>query len=70
MNNREKQREFSLQTDTGDALESCHFCDGDGWGIIGTNWDCEDPINGPYDGEIEQCPCCGGSGLEDDATFW
>jgi hypothetical protein len=53
-----------------DALGRCHFCDGDGWGIVGVNWDCEDPINGPYDGETEPCPCCGGTGLEDDAIFW
>lgn len=50
--------------------EPCHFCDGDGWGIVGLNWDCDDPVNGPYDGEIEACPCCGGSGKEQDATFW
>jgi hypothetical protein len=49
---------------------ACHYCDGDGWGIVGLNWDCDDPVNGPYDGEIEVCPCCGGSGKEADATFW
>lgn len=53
-----------------DDWEPCHYCDGDGRGIVGVNWDCDDPVNGPYDGEIEECPCCGGSGKEEDATFW
>lgn len=53
-----------------ESHELCHLCGGDRWGIIGVDWDCDDPINGPYDGEIEQCPCCNGSGLEKDATFW
>jgi hypothetical protein len=40
------------------ALETCHFCDGDGWRYDGK-------------GEIEACPCCcGGTGSEDDAIFW
>lgn len=55
-----------------DTLEDsrCHYCGGDGWGIVGTDWDSDDPINGPYPGEIQQCPCCNGSGDADDCTFW
>ena len=34
------------------------------------DWDSDDPINGPYDGESERCPCCHGSGLAKDCTFW
>ena len=49
---------------------SCWECHGRGWGIVGTDWDCTDGVNGPYDGEIETCPCCGGSGLAEDCTFW
>ena len=48
----------------------CHYCGGDGWGIVGTDWDTDDAINGPYAGEIEECPCCHGSGLAKDCTFW
>ncbi len=48
----------------------CTYCDGEGWGIIGVDWDCDDPINGPYDNEIESCPNCHGSGLAKDMTFW
>lgn len=48
----------------------CHYCGGDGWGIVGDNWESDDPINGPYPGEIEECPCCHGSGLAKDCTFW
>lgn len=48
----------------------CYYCGGDGWGIVGTDWDCSDGINGPYDGEIERCPCCGGSGKAEDERFW
>jgi len=48
----------------------CHYCGGDGWGIVGTDWESDDPINGPLDGEIEDCPCCGGSGKAKDCTFW
>ena len=48
----------------------CWHCGGDGMGIVGTDWDCDDPINGPYPGEIETCPCCGGSGDAGDCRFW
>jgi hypothetical protein len=48
--------------DDPDNPPTCHYCGGEGWGIVGTDWDSDDPINGPYDGEIEKCPCCHGSG--------
>jgi hypothetical protein len=48
----------------------CSHCDGNGWGIVGTDWDCEDGINGPYDGETEKCPWCHGSGKLKDVTSW
>lgn len=48
----------------------CHYCCGEGWGIIGDDWDSDDPINGPYPGESQRCPCCGGSGKAEDCTFW
>lgn len=48
----------------------CSYCDGEGWGIVGTDWDTDDAINGPYGGEIEKCPNCHGSGLAKDMTFW
>jgi hypothetical protein len=48
----------------------CHYCGGDGWGIVGCDWDCDDAINGPYPGEIQRCPCCNGSGNSEDCTFW
>lgn len=50
--------------------QRCHFCGGDGWGMVGCDWDSDDPINGPYDGDIDKCPCCGGSGNANDCTFW
>lgn len=49
---------------------ACHYCRGEGWGIVGTDWDSDDSINGPYPGEDEKCPCCGGSGAAADCTFW
>lgn len=55
----------------GDPEElECWHCCGEGWGIVGTDWDSDDPINGPYNGEVEWCPCCHGSGLAKDCTFW
>ena len=48
----------------------CPHCDGDGWGIVGVDWNCEDAINGPYDGEIQQCPWCRGSGKAEDVSVW
>lgn len=48
----------------------CHYCGGDGYGIVGLDWDCDDGVNGPYDGEVEECPCCHGSGKAEDCTFW
>lgn len=49
---------------------TCHYCGGEGWGIVGCDWDSDDPINGPYDGETQKCPCCHGSGKAKDCTFW
>ena len=48
----------------------CPHCHGEGWGIIGVDWECDDPINGPYDGDIEKCPFCNGSGREEDVWIW
>jgi DnaJ-class molecular chaperone len=50
--------------------KTCHYCDGDGWGLVGVDWDSDDPINGPYDGQSQRCPCCHGSGKAEDETFW
>ncbi len=50
--------------------QCCYYCGVEGWGVVGCDWDSRDPINGPYDGEIERCPCCGGSGKAEDCTFW
>jgi len=50
--------------------EPCHTCGGDGWGIVGKDWDSDDYINGPYDGEITECPNCRGTGLEKDCWYW
>lgn len=48
----------------------CPHCKGDGWGIVGLDWECDDPINGPYDDEIEHCPFCHGSGKAEDVWIW
>lgn len=50
--------------------ERCWQCDGEGWGIVGEDWESDDPINGPYDGETERCPCCNGSGNAKDCRYW
>lgn len=52
--------------ETEDEEAMCWQCDGDGFGIVGVDWDADDLINGPYPGEIERCPNCGGSGLAKD----
>lgn len=54
----------------GSGHDKCTYCDGEGWGIVGLDWDSDDPINGPYVGETERCPNCRGSGLAKDMTFW
>ena len=53
-----------------DEDELCSHCSGDGWGIVGVDWDCEDGVNGPYDNESEKCPWCNGSGQAKDITIW
>lgn len=62
--------EYDGDDDDGDRPRSCWYCGGEGYGIVGNDWDSDDPINGPYDGEIERCPCCGGTGQAEDCTFW
>lgn len=56
--------------DYAEPREECWYCGGEGWGIVGTDWDSDDPINGPYDGETERCPNCHGSGKAEDCWFW
>lgn len=53
-----------------DDCTPCHTCGGDQYGIIGIDWDSDDYINGPYDGDTTPCPNCGGSGKEKDCTYW
>ena len=67
---RPEYEEYNDRRDYEDFGQDCHYCGGKGRGIIGVDWDSPDPINGPYDGESETCPCCGGSGDAEDCTFW
>ncbi len=48
----------------------CHYCHGEGWYMVGVDHDCDDGVNGPFDGEVVKCPCCGGTGDAEDCTFW
>jgi len=59
-----------MKPSTEEESELCPHCNGDGCGIVGLDWECEDPINGPYDGEIERCPFCHGSGKAEDVSIW
>lgn len=43
---------------------TCETCMGHGFGIVGVDFDSDDPINGPYDGDFVVCPDCYGSGKE------
>jgi len=56
--------------DDDEPIALCHYCNGDGCGIVGLDWDCDDGVNGPYEAETERCPCCHGSGKAKDCTFW
>jgi hypothetical protein len=56
--------------DRDDEEGPCRTCGGEGWGVVGLDWVCDDPINGPYDGEVDECPNCHGSGLARDMTYW
>jgi hypothetical protein len=47
----------------------CWRCFGQGCGIVGTDWDNDDPLN-IDDGDTETCNCCGGSGLAEDCVYW
>lgn len=49
--------------------DECWQCGGEGWGIIGDDFPNMDPVNDP-DGEVEKCPCCGGTGKAEDCTYW
>jgi len=60
----EREEDFDPERDL------CWTCGGDGWGIIGTDWDSDDYVNGPYLGEIERCPNCRGSGRAEDCWYW
>lgn len=50
--------------------ERCPTCHGDQWVIVGTDIDCDDGVNGPYDGETIRCPNCHGSGKAADCWYW
>ncbi|MGH2352514.1 MAG: hypothetical protein ACRDI2_23800 [Chloroflexota bacterium] len=58
------------QDDFNDDEPECMTCHGQGWGIVGVDWDSDDPINGPYDGEAETCWNCHGSGLAKEQWLW
>lgn len=48
----------------------CHTCQGQGWGIVGVDWDTDDGVNGPFDGDVVKCPNCHGSGKAEDCWYW
>ena len=52
-----------------DDERACWQCRGEGWGIVGVDWDALEP-GWDMDGDIQQCPCCGGSGDAKDCTYW
>lgn len=54
-----------------EPVHLCWHCGGEGFGIVGVDWDQDDPINNdpPMDAS-DTCPCCRGSGLAKDCTFW
>lgn len=56
--------------DWDDMPRACWRCHGEGYGVVGDDWDCDDPVNGPYDGEVERCDCCHGTGNAEDCTYW
>ena len=62
--------DWAGEEDSGPENELCWTCGGDGWGVVGLDWDCDDYVNGPYPGEVERCPNCGGSGLAKDCWYW
>lgn len=47
----------------------CHYCDGDGYGTVGIEFPCDDPL-WEAEGTFKKCPCCHGSGKAKDCTFW
>jgi len=64
------ENETDYEADELDTERDCWRCGGEGYGIVGCDWDPEDAINGPYPGEIEQCSCCHGTGKASDCWYW
>ena len=54
----------------GREKESCWLCGGDRQVLVGADIDCEDAVNGPFDGDVITCPCCDGSGDAADESYW
>lgn len=50
--------------------EVCWTCDGQRFVTVGADIDCDDAINGPFDGETIRCPNCHGSGKAADCWYW
>lgn len=46
--------------------DECPTCEGNGWGIVGDHFPCLDGVNGPYNGDVANCPNCGGTGRRRD----
>lgn len=47
----------------------CWQCSGDGYVIIGEEVPARD-IDLGDEGKLRECPCCGGTGLASDETYW
>lgn len=47
----------------------CHYCDCEGYGTVGIEFPCDDPL-WEAEGTFKRCPCCHGSGKAEDCTFW
>ena len=65
---------MTTDTDYDDDLDwdeesDCRTCGGDGWGVVGDDWDAADPF-WDIPRTIQRCPNCRGSGLAKDQQFW
>jgi hypothetical protein len=62
--------DIDADDDYGDGYDddpACTWCGGDAWA------ECDDPIqccDPKCDGQIHQCPACGGTGLAEHQVIW
>jgi hypothetical protein len=73
---KQSELELAYEYDDSERDDDCWQCRGEKYLVAGEDIEIQDAVNnydwsmGCHAGEVGKCPCCGGTGLAKDCTYW